>query len=201
MATENIINQAEDSEHSRKVEGADNSKDIEDTNLDKPETEIIYDPMAVDWDKFSENKELWAIFFEQFQSLPEILKNILLDLKTQIILRNIQAQFQLQGNQVINLSRLIRQIVITQIYLGNFVQEIKNKLEVDSVESREIANYILLNLFSKEAIEELKKLHIAKFGPASPGLGGQIKSDSAQVKPPEKESGERQNIVNLRNSE
>ena len=98
METENTINQ------------------IEDTDLDKPKTEVIYDPLAVDWDKFSKDKELWSVFFNQFQVLSEPLKNVLLDLETQIVLRNIQAQFQLQDNQIASLSRLVRQMVIAQIY-------------------------------------------------------------------------------------
>ena len=127
-----------------------------------PEREYLT-PYNVDIKTYS--PQIFQIYQNEISKLTEIFKILLIDFSTaEFIEDKLSPQFQLSPDQIKEITRIIRDIILTKISLTDLVKTVEEKLKVDEVRAREITNFIFTNLFSKEAMEELKKLHIAKFG-------------------------------------
>lgn len=123
----------------------------------------IFDPVEVDGNYFVEHLEEQEEFYNIARTLPEPVLNILFGLNTPNIIKKVCETYQLQINQSANLSRLIRKILVTEIYLGGLVDQIKVSLNIDELKAKAIANDIVGQLFAS-ALDEIKKMHIEKFG-------------------------------------
>jgi hypothetical protein len=157
----------------------------------------IYDPVEVDDEYFSANEEEQEAFYSKVKTLPSRVIDILFGLDTADIIKKICTAANLNTQQSAELSRLIRKVLIADIYIGDMPAQISLKLGVDQNTALEIARTIVSQLFAP-AIEDIKKLQLQKFGK----LPGQ--SIPQQVKPPQQIPGEDLpetggNIIDLRN--
>ncbi len=53
-------------------------------------------------------------------------------------------------------------LILADLYLGNIVDEIQNRLKKDEAEAKIIAGLIVTKLFAP-ILEDLKKIHVEKF--------------------------------------
>ena len=139
---------------------------------------------ALDW-----NDLMWDRFEVKFEKLSLSLKDILISAKTSLFIDGVLGQMGLNISQGQKLSRVIRDIILGDVYLGDMINIIQDNLGVDKDKAKNIASLFISQL-SKEALEELKKLHTAKFGQREvPPL------------PKKPEATNNPNIIDLRNNQ
>ncbi len=141
----------------------------------------------------------WEKLQDKIDSLPQSLANLLTNNKTSEFIEALTqkyAQFNTQGPDI---ARIIRDVVIADIYIGDMPAQISSKLGVDQNTSLEIARAIVSQLFAP-VIEDIKKLQLQKFGK----LPGSSVSQPPQPRLPQSIIGEELpetggNIIDLRN--
>lgn len=155
-------------------------------------------PFNIDF--ISEDEGQIKKYFSQISQLPNSLKILFIDFSTaEFIEDRLGPQFQLSPDQKKEITKIIRDIIIPKIYLGDLVKTVQEKLKIDEVKAREVANFIFTNLFSKEALEELKKLHVVKFGQTRQISAPQNLSGQESVSTRKPESINNPNVIDLRN--
>lgn len=123
----------------------------------------IYSPIEVDEEEMLRNDEQHELFYSKINALPESIQDILFDQAVDDTIKKLSGEFQLNQNQTIEIVRLVRDIAITDSYLGNIVSEVTSRLAVGQDVAGEIANRLITELFAP-ALEDIKKLHVEKFG-------------------------------------
>ena len=121
----------------------------------------IYNPFRVDTLEMQKSGGLWERFVKQVDSVPSPIKDILFNIGTMELLIRIAENFNLSRNQSRELSRIIRDVLLGNAYVGNMLQDITNRLALDSGAAKAIANEIVSELFSP-AIEDIKKIQIGR---------------------------------------
>ncbi|MDP2932982.1 MAG: hypothetical protein Q8N81_02520, partial [bacterium] len=103
------------------------------------------------------------------------------------------AQLSVQGPDI---ARIIRDVILTDIYIGDMPAQISSKLGVDQNVAVEIARAIVSQLFAP-VIEDIKKLQLQKFGKL-PGSNAPQQSTTPQKVPGEDLPESGGNIIDLR---
>jgi len=151
-----------------------------DFNLYSPFRVDLQTTDPLDWDKF----------LKKINTLPVSIKNTLTDADTVEFIIMISEDFDLSDEQSSNLSRIVRDILLADEFLGDFPRLISSKLGVDMNIANQVANKIASELFAP-AIEDIKNMQREKFKDRI----AQAKSNQAQQPPPNIEQG---NVINLR---
>lgn len=120
----------------------------------------IYDPFSVD---ASRTDALgWKKFLNRVNELSEPLKNTLISSETDDTIYDISINFNFSESQTADLSRIIRDILLADVFVGDMVNEIQKRLQVDSSTANQIGQVIVSDLFVS-AMEEIKQMHKQKF--------------------------------------
>jgi len=127
-------------------------------------------------------------FIDAYSTLPLSIKNIISGSATLQFLLAIGAEFQIQRIKLEGLSRIIRDILIAKIYIGDMQNIIRDYLQIDELLSKTITTRIVSELFSP-AISEIKALQQRTF--ASRIGQSKVQSNSNQIN--------RNNIIDLKN--
>lgn len=105
----------------------------------------------------------FKIYQEKFRFLPESLMNIITNFFTgEFVEEKLGEKFLLKRIQKIEILKIIREVLLCEIFLGDMVGELQSRLNVDQEMARQITKMILSDLFAP-AIEEIKKEHQAAF--------------------------------------
>ena len=153
----------------------------------------------------------WERLNTKIDKLPQTLADFLADSKTPGLLDSLTQKYIQLSAQGPDVARLIRDVVIADVFIGDMPQELSRRLGIDQQLAREVANQIVSQLFTP-VLEDLKKLHREKFPgrlpakPATqqvPGDRFQVSGQSGQAQP-QKYQGEELpesggNIIDLRN--
>lgn len=145
----------------------------------------------------------WERLQEKIDRIPTSLNNFLVDNKTSALIETLTQKYIQLSVQGPDVARLIRDVVIGDIFIGDMPKEISNRLGVDSTLAREVANQIVSQLFTP-VLDDIKKVQNERYPgrlPAKPTLQVTV----PQIKPAEThyqgeelpESGG--NIIDLRN--
>lgn len=127
----------------------------------------IYSPIDIDQNELLLDDERHELFYSKINALSEEIQEMLFDPATEENLRKIAEQFGINQNQTIEMTHLVKDLLLADIYLGNIVSEVRSRLAVSEGTAREIANGIITQIFAP-ALEELKRVHIEKFGKKNP---------------------------------
>lgn len=178
--------------------------------FDAPVFEIknnIYDLIKVDMVEFSRDEHKWNELYSKIEKLPPLLQEIFVNSDTEFAMMDTKNNFDLTENQVAELSRIIRQMIILDTPLNEVINLIQEKLKIDKENSKKIINFILSNILSSEAFAGLKQMNMEKFGkpqektavpPAEnipPAPDAPTEEKSEQIKE------NSQNLVNLRGNQ
>ena len=144
----------------------------------------------LDWDKLQ----------DKIDKLPIVLGNILTSYKTSEFIEMLAQKYVQLGVQWSDIARIVRDVVLADIYIGDMPAQISSKLGVDQNTALEIARAIVSQLFAP-VIEDIKKLQLQKFGKLP---GSSAPQQSPQARPPQHIPGEELpetggNIIDLRN--
>jgi hypothetical protein len=137
----------------------------------------------------------WEKLQDKIDRVPAGLANMLTNSKTSEFIEMLTQKYIQLSVQGPDVARIIRDVVIADIYIGDMPAQISSKLGVDQNTALEIARTIVSQLFAP-VIDDIKKLQLQKFGKL-PGLNQQ------QPTMPQKVPGEDLpesggNIINLR---
>lgn len=122
----------------------------------------IYIPGEVDAETFSKSPLLVRQYEAQMAQATEPIKKILFSADTISQLIVIGVDFDLTEQQSAEVSRVVRDIVLGNSYLGDMVTILQDKLTVDEPKARAIANTIVSTLL-RPAMEDIKALQAARF--------------------------------------
>lgn len=104
----------------------------------------------------------WERLQNKIDQLPPALINLLTDNKTSGFIESLTQKYIQLSVQGPDVARLIRDIVIGDIFIGDMPQELARRLGVDPAAAREIANQIVSQLFTG-ALDDIKKVQAEKF--------------------------------------
>ena len=103
-------------------------------------------------------------YTENFRKLSTSLREIATKLETTIFIEEVLGtQFKLDHSQMKDIARIIRDIILSDIYLGDIVRTVQERLQVDEQKAKEISSMIVSQLFAP-VMEELKKAQMEKYG-------------------------------------
>src|SRR3989344_8449001 len=130
--------------------------------LNEQEDSSYATPFNVDF-VGSKPKNYFTEYTGRVLSLPESIKNILMDSSTaEFIEENLGQNFDLNREQKTEITRIIRDILLGDFSLNSMSGLISSKLNIDQNTSTQIANKIVNDLFGP-AIEDIKKLQAERF--------------------------------------
>lgn len=104
----------------------------------------------------------WEKFQDRIETISEVLFVLLVDEATSEFIKSLTQKYIQLSVQGPDIARLIRDVVIADVFIGDMPQEMSKRLGIDPQLAREIANQIVSQLFTP-VLEDLKKLHKEKF--------------------------------------
>lgn len=123
----------------------------------------IYNPYNVYLNRAANDRFKYGKFHDGLRGLPVNIQDFIFDtVPGDFIKDKISIPFGLDESQSKETAIIVMDLIIADLYLGNIVDEIKNRLGVDQVKAKTIAGLIVAELF-RPILEELKKMHIEKF--------------------------------------
>lgn len=124
--------------------------------------DTIYSPYNVDLQELMSNQSSWEVFANKFIKLPRSIKDLMLTNSAEF-LWSLGHRLNLSEDQSSELSRIIRDILLGDIFIGDMAAIISQKLNEDLSAGKSIANEIVRDLFMP-AIEDIKRIQKEKFG-------------------------------------
>ena len=101
-------------------------------------------------------------FSEDIEKLPPTLKDLLLSAGTAELIESSGKSNSLSEGQTEELSKIIRDVIMAYLYIGDMPSQIAVQANVDTVTARNIANQIVNQLF-KPVLTDLKNIQKEKF--------------------------------------
>lgn len=125
-------------------------------------------------------------YMERVSALPALIQKIMRDFSTaEFIEEKLGPQFGLSPDQKGNLVMLLGGILLADVFVGDMVWEIQNRLQIDQNTATQIASTIVSELFAP-ALEEIKQVHRQKFEDraTSPKPPSQVQQSAPQPQRP-----------------
>ncbi len=136
--------------------------DILDQQENIPEDSMYATPYNVDL-FLPKSKNFFTEYTTRVLSLPEPVRNVLMDFSTaEFIEETLRPNFNLTTEQITEVTRVIRDVLLGDVSLNSMPDLISSKLNTNQDISVQIANKIINGLFSP-AIEDITKLQTQKF--------------------------------------
>ncbi|MBI2063829.1 MAG: hypothetical protein HYT65_02455 [Candidatus Yanofskybacteria bacterium] len=104
----------------------------------------------------------YSRFQDKLDTLPEDLVELLLDPATTDFVQSLTQKYIQLSVQGPDMARLIRDVTIGDIFIGDMPKEISHRLGIDQTFAREITNLIVSQLFTP-VIEDIKKVQNERY--------------------------------------
>jgi len=103
------------------------------------------------------------LYMKKVRTLPQSLINTLIKSETADFLEDdLGPSFKLPEDKIENLTRIIRDVILADLFIGNMTSEIGKRLNLDQNTAQQIRDRIIGELFAP-AIEDIKKVQREKF--------------------------------------
>ena len=122
----------------------------------------IYNPFAVDISKAKSDALVWKSYNHKVSVLPESIKDVLILPETTEFFMDLAIKLNLSEEQSADLSRIVRDILIGDMFIGDFQNNLMEKMHTDESSAENIKNLIISELF-KKAIEDIKREQYKSF--------------------------------------
>lgn len=122
----------------------------------------IYSPLEIDSDYFLTHDEEHELFYAKINALPPSIQDIFFNIDTEEAIKKLGSQFGFNNDQITALTRLVRDIALGDIYLGDLTGKLKVLLKIDENLAKTITTDLMSRVFYS-ALEDIKKMHIEKF--------------------------------------
>ncbi len=121
-----------------------------------------FTPYSVDVFNYDQPAKLEE-YMSKFRDLAGKIKDIAFDFSTaEFVQDNLVPNFNLQPEQGREVTRIIRDILLSSTFIGDMPKEIQSKLNVDQNTANQITSKIVSELFAL-AIEEIKQAQATAF--------------------------------------
>lgn len=104
----------------------------------------------------------WERLNTKIDRIPQTLADLLVDARTSEFIDAMTQKYIQLSVQGPDVARLIRDVVIADVFIGDMPQEASQRLGIDPATAKEVANLIVSQLFTS-VLEELKQAHRARF--------------------------------------
>lgn len=133
------------------------------------EESIIYDPYDAYLSQISGDRFRYNEFHNKLKQLPNNFLDFVFSTGLGDFIKDkISIPLSLNQNQSKELAMVVLELILKDIYLGNIVGGIQNRLRVEDQKAKIIAGLIVAELFAP-ILDELKKKHIDKFAKMTVG--------------------------------
>lgn len=124
---------------------------------------VYFTPYSVDIFQYNRPEELKQ-YMDKFGLTTDKIKGLLFDSSTaEFIQDKLVPSFNLNIGQGKEITRIIRDTLLADVFMGDMAREIQKRLQVDQNKASQIGQMILSELFAP-AMEEIKTIHRQKFG-------------------------------------
>ncbi|MBI2062575.1 MAG: hypothetical protein HYT64_02715 [Candidatus Yanofskybacteria bacterium] len=159
-----------------------------------------YSPFRVDAKNASEIS--WESFLQKVNTISVSIKNVLTDANTVEFIITLAEDFELTDNQSANISRIIRDTLVGDLFINDLTVTISQKLILDQDTAKQIRDKIVNNLLAP-IIEEVKKLQTERSPEkvSRPAVIPELQTPRIPDRPDLKIEPEinRNNVIDLRN--
>lgn len=157
-----------------------------------------YSPYYVDAKITGSTLDSYEQFINKIYSLPENIQTFFLNSsKMAEFIKDTLVKNNLTEENGKELARVIRDLLFADFYLGDVVNQIRQRVGVDDQKSKTIAGLIVTELFAP-ILNDLKKMHAEKFAGAVKEQ--EVKNEPSLQPPiPTQPPAEDESIIDLRN--
>src|SRR5437870_4209139 len=133
-----------------------------DQDLENYSGPIYSSPYTVDLFDVTDEQQL-KTYVDAVRNLPKPMRQIMMDQSTsRTINEKLAVQFNLSDEQTNELTRIVRDVLISTLFVGDLVVELSKRLGVDQERAPLIANALIAQIF-KPAMEDIKSMQVAYF--------------------------------------
>ena len=145
---------------------------MDDPQLQTNTSFLSYIPGEVDLADILKYPMAMREFQAKLDATSEVLHKILFSDVTFSFLIKTAVEYDLTDDQAKEVSRIVRDILLGDLYLGDMIAQVKEKLGIDEEKARAISNALGEELFTP-VLDEIKKLQLKNFsdriGPVQQG--------------------------------
>lgn len=105
-------------------------------------------PFEVDIDRYLSTPLLWNDFQQRITTLTDGMKLVLTQSSTALYLMDLAVEIDLTDDQASELARIIRDLLLSKVYLGDLPSAIQNQLNLDPTKAREVCNKLVAELLA-----------------------------------------------------
>ena len=140
----------------------------------------IYDPYEAYMRQVIDDHFKYTQLNDKLVSLPDSLLDFVFSPEpAEFIKDRVAVSLNLNEKQTMEVAKIILEIVVTDLYLGNVVEALKERIGIDEQKAKTIAGLIVAELFAP-ILDELKKMHIEKFAKNIPRQTQSVQNQSNQ---------------------
>src|SRR3989338_3520875 len=122
-----------------------------------------FTPYSVDVFNFDNPVDI-KVYMDKFKYVGGATKDLIFNSSTaDFIQEELVPKFNLNKEQGREITRIIRDVLLADIFIGDKVSEIQKRLEINEGKAKQIASMIVTDLFTP-ALGEIKATHSARFG-------------------------------------
>lgn len=137
----------------------------------------IYDPYEAYLASVLNDQFKYNLLHDKLSALSDNLLDFVFSSETaEFIKDKISVPLEIGQQQTKEIAKIVTDLILADIYLGNVVSEIQNRLGIDEQKVKTIAGLIVGELF-QPILEDLKKIHIEKFAKNMPKQSQQQADD------------------------
>ena len=125
-----------------------------------PENYLRYSPFFAK--AYSMSDLEWEKLQDKIDNLSHSLYDVLISPKSSEFLRTLGTNNNLSEIQIVDLAATVRDLIMTEIYLGDIIARIQIKLGISFDQASRMANAVTSDLLGP-VLAEIKKLHAEKF--------------------------------------
>lgn len=140
----------------------DDTTEIPIEQQDLPPGPVYSTPYTVDLFDMTDAAQIKE-YTSAVRSLPKAMALIMRDQSTaRAINEKIAPQFNLTPDQAKELTRVVRDVLISSLFVGDLVVELSNRLQIDEERGRQIANAVVAQILYP-AMEDIKSVQMTYF--------------------------------------
>ena len=119
-----------------------------------------YSPFFVESESMPE--VVWEQLQDKIEQLPPSISNLLTDFRTAEFIEFLSNSKGLSETQGQGISKIVRDVILADVYLGDMPAEISSRLNIDLNSARELANQIASQVFAP-VLDDIKKVQVSRF--------------------------------------
>ncbi|MBI2627145.1 MAG: hypothetical protein HYW77_02785 [Parcubacteria group bacterium] len=142
---------------------------------------INFDPYNVYTSEIKGNSFKSAKFMDALMGLSQYIRTFIFESEMPHQLKDsIAIPFKLDEKKSSELAKLLMEIILGWVYLGDVIKQIGERLQLDQETAKQIAAIVINQIF-QPILPQLKQMHIQKFSvQATPGVSNQSQAKSLQ---------------------